>query len=325
MTLRISWGASIDLHEMTNANGYGYATDRIVHTLRSIGYEVNYMDKSADVHFHFDQPQHFKKPRPDIYSIVYHPWESTLLMDGWSDVMNTADEVWTPSPVIADWYQKYAGITRPVFVYEHGVDPVWKAKPRVVQDTFKFLHVGGEANRKGVTETMKAMRLAFPNPSTDVELNLKIISQGWKIGKLRRVNVLNQVYTLPELVELYQSNHVFVYPSYGEGFGLTPLQAMATGMPTITLPGWAPYKDFLNPNLSISSGFTPSPWPKIHPGMMLKPNMDDLVDAMRYAHDNYREVTDHSYGQVNRLKGRYDWEELTLAAFTSLENRLKNI
>ena len=33
-----------------------------------------------------------------------------------------------------------------------------------------------------------------------------------------------------------------------------------------------------------------SPWPQLHPGLMLKPKIDDVVDAMRFAYQNYDEI-----------------------------------
>jgi glycosyltransferase involved in cell wall biosynthesis len=320
--LKISWGSAIDPKEMGKTNGYGYATDRTMTSLRKLGYEVDYMDPSADVHIHFDQPQYFKAPSKDIYTVIFHPWESTQLNPGWADIMNACDEVWTPSPVIADWYTKYSGITKPVHVFEHGVDPIWTPKPRTATGPFQFLHVGGEATRKGVTDAMKAMRLAFPT-GNDVQLNLKIISQGWNLGKIARINIINRVIDVSDLVQLYHDNHAFVYPSYGEGFGLTPLQAMATGMPTITVPGWAPYERFLDPHLNVGSRFIKSPWPRLHPGMMLEPKMDDLVEAMRYAYHHYDEVHDFAQSQVSKITDFYDWDRLTDEAFQGLQKRLK--
>jgi glycosyltransferase involved in cell wall biosynthesis len=37
-----------------------------------------------------------------------------------------------------------------------------------------------------------------------------------------------------ELVDFYRAAHMFVYPSYAEGFGIPPLEAMAAGIPVIT-------------------------------------------------------------------------------------------
>ncbi len=173
-----------------------------------------------------------------------------------------------------------------MYVYEHGVSSDWTVKERKAEDTFKFLHVGGEAARKGLRDAMKALRLAFPN-NEPVELTAKIMSKGWNMGKMNRVTYVNEVYSLPRLIDLFHSHHVYVYPSWGEGFGLTPLQALATGMPTITLPAWTPYSDYLDDRLTVDSHITKSPWPVLHPGNMLKPEMDSLIDGMRDVYQNY--------------------------------------
>jgi glycosyltransferase involved in cell wall biosynthesis len=316
--MKISQG--IRVKEIDEGNGYGYATGNMIRSLERLGHEVTRNDPSADVEIWFDQPQHWKFSKGP-YRIGYHPWESTLLRDDWADIMNQCDEIWTPSPIIADWYVRYSGIKVPVYVYEHGVDPEWTPVDRKVTERFKFLHVGAEAARKGGKETMRAFREEFAN-NKDVELNMKIISQGWKIGALNKINYINSKMPIEELIQLYHDNHVFVYPSYGEGFGLNPLQAMATGMPTITVPGWAPYARFLDPDLSIDSKFIKTPYPRFHPGMMLKPDFDDLRDAMRYTYDNYETVQSRAQARVQEIISYYDWDRLTKEAFDNLAERL---
>jgi len=188
--MRISFNTPIVPEKLAKHNGYGYATDRMLASLDNLGYEVTVNDPKADVGLCFNQPQHWKF-WPNQYKIGYHPWESTQLMKGWSDIMNKCDEIWTPSPVIADWYQRFAGVDVPVHVYEHGVDDVWTPVDRKVEGKFSFLHVGGEAARKGARDTMVAFRRAFPK-NKDVELNMKIISSGWKIGSIIRINIINE-------------------------------------------------------------------------------------------------------------------------------------
>lgn len=319
--LRISWGNSVGLDTMSPTNGYGYATERIVESLRRLGYHVEYMDARADVHIHFDQPQHFEKPRRDIFSIMYHPWESTLLPPKWVPIMNSCDEVWTPSPLIADWYTKYAGITRPVYVFEHGVDKVWQPVRREFDGQFKFLHVGGEALRKGMREALEARRLAFGrNP--DVSMTFKTISSGWAVH-LPGTRILNKRTSFSEMLELFNSHHAYVYPSYGEGFGLTPLQAIATGMPTITTGPWAPYRRFLEKSIEIPCHLAESPWPVLHPGHMLHPDVGGMVEAMRYTVDNYESLHEKALDRTTAIFEHYDWDRLTETAFSDLSNRLK--
>jgi glycosyltransferase involved in cell wall biosynthesis len=153
---------------------------------------------------------------------------------------------------------------------------------------------------------------------------MKMISEGWSIIKLPGINYINELYTLEQLVELFHNNHVFVYPSYGEGFGLNPLQALATGMPTITLPAWAPYAKYIHPKLAIPSNLQKTPWPLHHPGAMFKPDQDAVTEAVRYAYNNYEELVEWHVAQVPELVAEYSWDTITAKVFSDLENRLKN-
>jgi hypothetical protein len=338
LQLKISFNTILMPHEINKMDGYGYATDRVLASLEALGYEVTINDPTADVGFVFNQPQHARY-HGNQYRILYHPWESTRLIEknthlnpslnpslkgkNWQGVMNAVDEVWTPSPLVASWYHEYAGVTTPVYVYEHGVDRIWTPRFREREDKLSFLHVGGEAVRKGLTETLKGFRRAFPGQD-DVELTLKIISKSWKVPKFFRVVVYNDRYKIEELVDMYHRNHVYVYPSWGEGFGLTPLQAMATGMPTMTSKVWAPYANFLDPNLALGGTLVNSPWPAIHPGKMIKPDVDEIIDKYRYCYENYDSLRDYAMSITPSVAAHYDWNTLTAAAFGALEERLKN-
>jgi glycosyltransferase involved in cell wall biosynthesis len=332
--MRFSHGTRVKT--IAQHNGYGYATDRMSSSLKRLGHEFVQNDPEAPVQIWFDQPHHWKWREDQLlatststnrnyfhqYRIGYHPWESTQLKDGWVDKMNECDEIWTPSPLIAEWYAE-DGVKVPIYVYEHGVDhEIWKPVDRKVEDTINFLHCGGEAARKGSQQTMEAFRKAFPDRQ-DVRLTMKMINPGWNLNQIGKITVLNKNLDLNELVKLFGDNHVYVYPSFGEGFGLTPLQAMATGMPTMTLPAWAPYERFLDPNLNIDSSLRHSPWhDSVHPGKMFRPNFDEVVDKMRWVADNYDQAKGFAMSQVDKIKEEYDWDSLTKETFDSLEKRL---
>jgi glycosyltransferase involved in cell wall biosynthesis len=330
--MKISFGLPKDMTQdnVWAGNGYGYATRMIMNSLSRLGYDWSENDDGADVELWFDQPR-FWRPSKDKYVVGYHPWESTLLPPGWADIMNQCDEIWTPSPVIADWYHQYAGITRPVYVFEHGVSPGWTPVERKFSEPFSYLHLGGEALRKGMKDALAGFRDAFPGPD-NVELNLKMTSEGWNHSGWHRVNILPKSIDVTELIELYHGNHVYVYPSWGEGFGLTPLQALATGMPTITLSSWAPYARFLDPNLIVGSRLSPPPsddehpnanlWRTIHPGQMWRPNRQDLAHAIRYAFENYEDCVTYAMDQTDEIRRHYDWDRLTEEAFENLKMRL---
>ena len=322
--IKISHGSQFAKGEMSDKNGYGYATENMLNSLERLGYHVDTNLKDADVEIWFDQPHNWKI-RDGVYTIGYHPWESTELLKNqkpdWLEQMNKCDEIWTPSPLIAKWYVEYMGVRPPVYVYEHGVSPDWTPKKRTVDGTFKFLHVGGEAMRKGAKEAMQALRLGF-GKNEDVSLTMKTATSSLGPGFLPRINTVGGLMPLEELIQLFHDHHAFVYPSYGEGFGLTPLQALATGMPTITLPAWAPYGEFLNPNLEIDSKLGTSPFRKLHPGMMFHPQMESIISSMRYVRDNYEEVQNWHHAQLDLLMEKYSWDSLTAEAFEALEKRL---
>lgn len=316
--MKISQGCRHERIKPTN--GYGYATHNMYASLKRLGYEVSPNDESADVEVWFDQPHHWTWSK-STYRVGYHPWESTEIDPDWLRAMENCNEVWTPSPIIADWYRDW-GLPS-VHVYEHGVDTeTWAVTERSVSDTIKFLHVGGEAVRKGADVTLDAFRAAFQGHRDDVELTLKMNNEGWKVKRIGKVTIMNELVSESELVSLFHNHHVFVYPSWGEGFGLNPLQAMATGMPTICTGAWAPYQRLLDPDLIIDSRLTESPWPKIHPGKMFKPDFDDLVDKLRWAAENYEDCLNDAIPRAGAVRQEYDWDQLTNKAFSALEWRL---
>lgn len=319
--MKISLNTPIPSSRIRNTDGYGYGTERILGSLNNLGYEVTENDGSADIGFVFNQPQHARY-FGNQYKIIFHPWESTACPSDWPAIMNNTDEVWTPSPIIAQWYRDYMDVSRPIYVYQHGIDSVWKPKPRIVTDTLKFLHVGGEAVRKNMPETIKAFRTAFSN-GEDVELLCKTGLNGFSINNpSSKVHSLNGPLPFDQLLELYYQRHVFVYPSWGEGFGFNPFQAMATGMPTIITGAWAPYGDYIDPNLNIDSELAESPWQKPHPGKMFKPDFDDLVDKFRYTYNNYYSCHQFAQEQAPKIHEEYSWDTLTKNTFESLEKRL---
>jgi hypothetical protein len=128
------------------------------------------------------------------------------------------------------------------------------------------------------------------------------------------IKIIYDEMTDAELVGLYQSHHVLLYPSYGEGFGFIPFQALATGMPTICTSGWAHYEKYLGP-LSIKSKLIDSPWPFPHPGQVLEPNYQHLLELMKEVAFNFNAYSGYYYAQSTKIHQEYKWFELTKNAF----------
>lgn len=321
--MKISFNSNKNSFENLDPNhGFGNAAIHIITSLRKMGHTVHFNDPTADVGFVFNHPSDGKF-YPNQYNILYFPWESTAVRRGWEKVMDSVDELWTPSPWCAGVFSTIT--STPIYVYEHGVDHKWKRKLRGGRDKVKFFHQGAEAARKNGWEVVSAFRRAFP-AQNDVELTLKYYNP--KMIKmpnvLGRVRYVNEEWPLRKLIQEYHEHDVYVYPSSGEGFGLTPLQAMASGMPTITVKEWAPYSDMLSPELTLSGTLVSSTWDEIHPGKVYRINFDDIVDRMRYAYENIDRLSSESYELAPQVHRRYDWMTLTRETFGALEQRLNS-
>jgi glycosyltransferase involved in cell wall biosynthesis len=319
-------------------NGFGYAGQNIRQSLTSLGHQVSLFDESADVQLNFCHPTYYEHSNSQ-YQIGYSPWESSALPQGWLEGFNSVNEVWTTSQKCKEWFGN-AGVTKPIYVYEHGVEPIWSPKRRKPQKKIRFLHIGEPAPRKGGQLALEAFRSAFESQD-DVHLTIKVQGHNTTRAYLSNIrrggprNILglpHQVYqnvslvddnlSAEELVGLYHSHDVLVYPSWGEGFGLIPLQGLATGMPTICTGAWAPYERFLG-NLSLDSQEYPSPWPDFHPGNMYKPDEHHLVELYRYSYENFDALSKIHFDNAEDVHSQYNWNTLTKNAFDYLEKKFK--
>lgn len=308
------------------SQGYGVAGYGIVTALKKMGHEVPFNDPHADILLNFTQPTMYQFHNTGQYNIGYTPWESSKVDPAWVPRMNAVDEMWTTSPMVAQWF-KDAGCTQDIKIFEHGIDHRWQPRRRRPHRKIRFLHVGGETSRKGGQDTFDAFIEAFGKNNPNVTLTFKTNQHHLTIRKRENSFLYNPtVYSnnikhvsgelpLDELIALFNMHDVFVYPSYGEGFGFMPLQALASGMPTIQTVSWAPYKQFVIPDLSVRDSEIDSPWRHEHPGKVLKPNFDDLVEAFLYAYEHFAALADIVYERAPKVHMRYDWYNLTKRQF----------
>lgn len=302
--------------------GYGFAAYNMIRSLQALGHEVPFMDKSAAVQIHFSQPTWYNF-QPHQYKIGYTPWESSALPEGWLEEFNKLDELWTTSEQCKVWYEE-AGVEVPVHVYLHGVNGAFTPRKRTPRRKIRFLHIGEPAPRKAGQLVVDSFVKEFAGHD-DVHLTVKCFSKmnttrfygpdGMIMGppdSHPHITLDMRSLSTEELVQLYHSHDVLVYPSWGEGFGLIPLEALATGMPTICTEAWAPYKEFILP---LESRLADSPWPLIHTGKMFEPSEPHLRSLMREVYSNYDKYSDQFYSQVPEVNAKFDWLKLTENAF----------
>ncbi len=103
-----------------------------------------------------------------------------------------------------------------------------------------YLYVGTIEPRKNISGILKAFDLTFE--ATRIPLVI-VGKKGWKNNKIRKAfdSLKNKDKVLftgymdrEDLPVLYNLATIFVFPSFYEGFGFPPLEAMACGCPVIT-------------------------------------------------------------------------------------------
>ena len=146
----------------------------------------------------------------------------------------------------------YLGIPEEkICVIYQGIDHEVFKPPRIIQKKINYpyiLYVGTEMQRKnfqGVIDAFKKLKAKREFK------NLKLVkignaSSGWSHEKYRNIS-LNLIRSLnlendviftgfldkEELVSYYAGAECFVFPSFYEGFGFPPLEAMACGCPVV--------------------------------------------------------------------------------------------
>ncbi len=141
------------------------------------------------------------------------------------------------------------GVDTSIFVPLHGDDEDAMASHQSIRTRYDaaspesrlLLAVGRLAARKGYASLLRAYAsVCASSPST----RLVIVGRGHLRSRLSRLarslGVGDSVYFEPgmqfeELAELFRSADLVVYPSYYEGQGLIPLEAMASGTPVVTV------------------------------------------------------------------------------------------
>jgi len=219
-------------------DGYSMVSKKIVQELRNLGIDVRRTFGKQKIGLLLHNPYSVLRMENPI-RIIYTMFESDKIPDDWKDYLEAADIVIVPSRWCKQVFENTAeidckviplGYDHKVFTYEE------RDLKRETKQTFNFLHYNAYNLRKGFLEVVKAFTEEF-QPDEPVKLILKTTLKQPPIpfppSQYPNVEVITEKYSEDKMVELLHKADAFVFPSRGEGFGMTPLEAMATGLPTI--------------------------------------------------------------------------------------------
>ena len=316
--------------------GYGEASWHIFKEFEKQGVQCLIGEPESKICISFIQPNLYKFGKHQ-YKIGYTPWESTWIPESWEKPLKIdIDELWTTSPWCAEMFRKHTN--KPVFVYEHGIEDDWIPLKRTINPSrpFRFLHIGEPFSRKDAQMVVRAFTEIFGD-----DPNYELIMKATRInttkifdpasGEVRgspgafykNVKSIDELLSTEQMSGLYDLCDVFVYPSWGEGFGLNPIQAMAKGIPTICTEAWASYAKYIT--MPLSSEKVSSPWPETHPGEMYRPNYEQLSNYMQDVVKDYERYSNIAYKNSFLIHKNYNWEKVTKPAIKRLKEIQQNL
>lgn len=238
-------------------------------------------------------------------------FESTALPAGWAPALERCAAVVVPSPWLVEVFRA-AGVTRPIHVVPLGVSPAYRFVPRpAARRPFRFLMIGGGGLRKGWDVAVRAFDAAFgEDPAYRLVIKLRA-------GRRLNARILHpQVEILAAdldeagMRDLYGSVDAFVSPSRGEGFGLPPREAAATGLPVIAT-AWGGTADQIDEwGIPLASSLTVA-WPhhRDHPrcGQWAEPDVEHLAALMRHVAEAASREAEARQRSL-RVTNRYSWD-----------------
>jgi len=316
-------------------DGYGYSAQNLALGLKNQGFEVNFKAQDWKID-KFSKPELLAILKEKINlsdpAIIYHlpptlgqyqdvkgpkmaftMFETTRLPQYWVNCLNRlCDCVLVPSQFCKDVFIK-SGVKKHIEVIQLGInlaDYQYMDRPDN-REIFTFLAVANMDERKNIKAALSAFYEEFGS-NEPVRFIVKT-RQGSPVTFLpkKNIEIIEEDYTTEQMQKLYFEADAFVYPSRGEGFGLPPREAMATGLPTI-LTNWSALEDISNPMYSYpieKFDLVPAKYPKsellgIDPilGKWAAPDKDEIAKLMRHIFLNRKEAKVKGWLAANIMK-----------------------
>lgn len=229
--IKLFWATDIKRNE---GNQFGYYVHNKM--LREASEKhIQLVDKDFTDAIYILSPEFFKEKIPGVNTWIFTMFEGTTIPAIYQKQLQKADYLLAPSTWVKALFDKYFPPEKS-FVVPHGVSRKFLFKKRVIpqRKPFRFLWVGAPNPRKGYEEVAVVWDAIFKNePRVELYMKTTLVP-----GLERKRNVIldGRKLSEKELVDLYLSAHCFLFPTRGEGFGLTLAEAMRTGCPCIATP-----------------------------------------------------------------------------------------
>jgi hypothetical protein len=306
----------------------GKIIDNLTH--RDIDYNINLIHTT---------PEFWSKYKEEgKVNIGYTIWETSKLHPDWPKYIN---ENVSMVMVGCEWNVgvfRDSGVTIPISSVPHGIGKheLENVTPfnvkGVDKDTYMFYSIFQWTERKHPIALLKAYWHAFQKDE-NVALVLKAYRSNYSEGEkdairntIRRLKsvtlmdkypplyLISDMLTNDEILGLHKRGDCYVSLDRGEGFGLSPFAAGASGNPII-ITGFGGATEYakrdnsylVNYSLSPVSGMPWSPWYR-GDQLWAEPDVKNGADLMEYVFENQDKAKERGQKLQNYIYENFSWE-----------------
>ena len=339
---------------LASADGYGVSAECMVLAATELGEDIEFVSHDWKDERYTDQKLlDLQAPRITRDTVVVHflpfaftqfrskvtigstMFETDSLPPFWVGCCNSTNGIIVPSDHCKQAFQAHLDV--PVEVAPLGVDTGFY-RPIVRSQTsraFTFLMTGLLHYRKGGEFAVRAFRQEFDH-GEPVKLILKTRRGFLDVGNERlddpRIQVITTDYTREDMRALYNAADCFLAPSRGEASGLTPREAMATGLPTI-LTDWGGLQEVaderysypvevecLEPAPPACSSYDANVAGRDPIGNFARPSVTDLRRRMREVFEDQKAAKIKGLRGARFVAREFNWERCAVRWIDVIES-----
>jgi glycosyltransferase involved in cell wall biosynthesis len=326
-----------------NDTGYDVHSKKLAEAVAALGVSIVYDPmENYDAAVHVIHPAGFHAI-PGKVNIAFIQTEMSDVKDPlvWMNEISKADYLVTSCINSRNVESKhYKG---PIEVCPLGVDaglfPFTERKAPRFDEPFRFLWVNNAGNEKGAGLMMETWRqwMASGTMPPNAELYMKLSGEGVDLEfpfmpyPKHKTTYDKRILSVTDLAALYHGAHAFVNTSFGDGFGLTQVEAFSTGLPS-TWPAHSAFLDYADEEIGYPvKEIDPAPfWGRQQEvGDMAKVTAyggavrsQALIRRMGEIYANYPEALERGRRAAARMRERYTWRQAGERFVNICENML---
>lgn len=230
-----------------------------------------------------------------------------------------------------------AGVKIPIEVVHNGLHPttypLLDRTKRSKNHKYTFTIMGTLSIRKNSGAVISAFIDLFKDKD-DVRLIVK--TQSGTHGHMEfdksvgDIKIIDAIYDDKQMRNLMKETDCFVFPTHGEGFGLPPIEAAATGLPVIIAAntGMLEYADpryflVVSSDKKAPAQRYPKDWGDV--GNWYMPDYDELKEKMKWAYDNQVEAAKMGLEASNYIRKNFDYRDKAQEIINAIEKHMNGV